>query len=129
MCKNAFIFVFLGLGVVVVHWGHAQTSSGNVAGQVALEQEVPDEELAPAAIQLYKKQLSPLLRALYQATRETIEPSILERLNEAKNLLQSGADVKAADRQGRTALHWAVFGSSYSTKPKVIVQYEEIAHE
>ena len=29
--------------------------------------------------------------------------------------------------QGRTALHWAVFGASYHTKPNVLVAYEEIA--
>ena len=45
----------------------------------------------------------------------------------AKKLIENGADVKAADEQGRTALHWEVFGSSYTTKPKVLVAYEEIA--
>ncbi|HEV3208322.1 MAG TPA: hypothetical protein VGZ28_15335 [Terriglobales bacterium] len=44
-------------------------------------------------------------------------------------MLDEGADVKATDEQGRTALHWAVFGSSYSTKDKILVAYEEIADE
>src|SRR5437764_2875104 len=129
MYKNAFTWAFLGVAVFVIHIGHAQTSSGSAAAQMAVEEEVPDEELAPAAIQLDTRQLTSLLRALYQATRETKEPGILQRLTEAKNLLQSGADLKATDPQGRTALHWAVFGSSYSTRPKVVVLYEEIAHE
>jgi hypothetical protein len=98
MCKNAFISAFAGFAVVMVYVGHAQTSSGNTA-QTAVEEEVPDEELAPAAIQLDTKQLTPLVRALYQATRETKEPDILQRLNEAENLLQSGADIKATDPQ------------------------------
>jgi LssY C-terminus/Ankyrin repeats (many copies) len=78
-------------------------------------------------VQLDVSNVSPLIRELYQATRETKEQDILAHLAQAKTLLESGADVKATDAQGRTALHWAVFGSSYNTKPKVVVAYEEIA--
>jgi ankyrin repeat protein len=53
--------------------------------------------------------------------------AILAKLGQAKKLLADGADVKATDSQGRTALHWTVFGSSYNTKTKIIVAYEEIA--
>src|SRR5207248_8570675 len=92
----------------------------------ALE-EVPEGELAPAAIQLDLSKASPLIQELYAATRETKEEPILARLAQAKKLVENGADLKAVDSQGRTALHWAVFGSSYNTKPKIVVAYEEIA--
>jgi hypothetical protein len=91
-------------------------------------QEVPfDEELAPAAVELDVSKESPLIKELYQATRETKEQEILAHLDAAKKLLEGRADVKATDAQGRTALHWTVFGSSYNIKPKVLVEYEEIA--
>jgi LssY C-terminus len=86
-----------------------------------------DEELAPAALQLDVSGFSPLIRELYQATRETKEQPTLAHLAQAKKLLEDNADVKVADAQGRTALHWAVFGSSYSTKQSIVVAYEEIA--
>jgi hypothetical protein len=85
------------------------------------------ENLAPAAVELDVSQNTPLIRELYQATRETKEKETLARLDNVKKLLADGADVKGVDAQGRTALHWAVFGSSYSVKPKVLVAYEEIA--
>jgi len=86
-----------------------------------------DEDLAPAAVQLDVSGSSPLIKSLYQATRETKEKDILARLAEAKKLLDDGADVKAVDSNGRTALHWAVIGSSYNIKPTVLVAYEGIA--
>jgi hypothetical protein len=93
--------------------------------------EVPEEpsedELAPAAVDIDVSKESELLQSLYKATRETKEKDILGRLNQAKALIQSGADLKETDLQGRTALHWAVFGSSYSNKASVTVAYEEIA--
>jgi hypothetical protein len=92
-----------------------------------LPEETPEDELAPAALQLDLSKASPLIRELYAATRETKEKQILARLDRAKELVDSGADLKTTDAQGRTALHWAVFGSSYSTQQKVIVAYEEIA--
>jgi ankyrin repeat protein len=97
--------------------------------QTADAQETPDDELDTAAVQLDVSHSSPLIQKLYQATRETKEQPILDRLTEAKQLIAGGADVKATDQYGRTALHWTVFGSSYSTKPKIIVSYEEIADQ
>jgi ankyrin repeat protein len=41
--------------------------------------------------------------------------------------LDDGADVKATDAQGRTALHWTIFGSSYNVKATILVAYEQIA--
>jgi hypothetical protein len=90
-------------------------------------EEAPEDELAPAALELDVSQSSPLIQTLYKATRETKEKPTLDRLDEAKKLIESGADIKAIDDKGRTALHWAVFGSSYATKPKVLIEYEEIA--
>ncbi|HKR85323.1 MAG TPA: ankyrin repeat domain-containing protein, partial [Terriglobales bacterium] len=100
---------------------------GVVNAPAQLPEETPEDELSPAALQLNLRNTSPLIRELYQATRETKENDILARLEEAKTLINSGVDVKSADAQGRTALHWAVFGSSYTTKQKVIVAYEEVA--
>jgi LssY C-terminus len=100
--------------------------------KVPANAELPDEdaeegELEPAAVALDVSRTSPLIQALYQATRLTKENEILEELETAQKLLNAGADVKAVDAQGRTALHWGVFGSSYSTKVKTLVKYEEIA--
>jgi len=89
--------------------------------------EAPEEELAPAELELDVSKDSPLLQVLYKATRETKEKEILARLAEAKALIAGGADLKATDDHSRTALHWAVFGSSYANKPSVTVAYEEIA--
>jgi len=91
-------------------------------------EEIPfDEELAPAAVTLDVSAASPLIRELYQATRETKEQEILAHLTQAKKLLADGANVKTTDAQGRTALHWTVFGASYNIKSSVLVAYEEIA--
>ena len=92
-------------------------------------QEMPDDELDTAAVTLDVSHSSPLIQKLYQATRETKEQPILDRLTEAKKLIADGADVKATDQYGRTALHWTIFGSSYNTKPKIIVSYEEVADQ
>ncbi len=94
-----------------------------------LPEEPPDEDLEPAAVQLDVSHTSPLIQILYQATRETKEQPTLDRLTEAKRLIAGNAEIKASDAQGRTALHWAVFGSSYTTKPRVLVAYEEIADQ
>jgi hypothetical protein len=91
--------------------------------------DTPDDELEAAAVTLDLSHSSPLIQKLYQATRETKEQDILGRLSEAKKLLADGADVKATDQYGRTALHWTVFGSSYNTKPNVIVSYEDMADQ
>jgi hypothetical protein len=91
------------------------------------DDDAPNDELEAAAVTLDVSHSSPLIQKLYQATRETKEQDILARLTEAKKLLADGADVKATDQYSRTALHWTVFGSSYNTKPSIIVSYEEIA--
>jgi LssY C-terminus len=92
-------------------------------------QDTPDDDLDTAAVTLDVSHSSPLIQKLYQATRETKEQPILDRLTEAKKLIADGADVKATDQYGRTALHWTIFGSSYNTKPKIIVSYEEVADQ
>ena len=92
------------------------------------EAEAEEEELAPAVLQIDVSKASPLIQELYRATRETKDKEILARLETAKSLVPT-ADVKATDSQGRTALHWAVFGSSYNTNQKVIVAYEAIAND
>ena len=93
------------------------------------ENEEESDELAPAALDMDKSADSPLIRKLYEATRETKENNILARLDEAKKMIEDGADVKPVDALGRNALHWAMFGSSYATKAAVITEYEEVAHE
>ncbi|WP_433967691.1 ankyrin repeat domain-containing protein [Tunturiibacter gelidiferens] len=106
-----------------------QQSPPEAAETTADTQDAPDDELDTAAVTLDLSHTSPLIQKLYQATRETKEQPILDRLTEAKKLLADGADVKATDQYGRTALHWTIFGSSYITKPKIIVSYEEIADQ
>ena len=91
--------------------------------------DTPNDELEEAAVKLDVSHSSPLIQKLYQATRDTKEQDILARLTEAKKLLADGADVKATDQYGRTALHWTVFGSSYNTKPNIVVSYEEMADQ
>jgi len=104
-------------------------TTGSDSQETSTQEATADEELAPAAVNLDVSGDTPLIRALYQATRETKEQNILAQLATAKQILDQGADVKATDAEGRTALHWAVFGSSYNVKPRVLVAYEEIADE
>jgi hypothetical protein len=85
--------------------------------------------LRPPQVELDATKTSPVIQTLYKATRETKEQPIIDRLEEAKKLIEGGTDLKATDDKGRTALHWAVFGSSYALKPKVLVEYEEVADE
>ena len=99
----------------------------NTESNLDIPEESADDELAPAAVQLDTANLSPLLQELYQATRETREQEVLARLAHVKELIEGGADLKATDAKGRTALHWAIFGASYHTKATVLVAYEEIA--
>ncbi len=91
------------------------------------EQTVELEELAPPAVELDQSQASPLIRALYASTRDTKEAPTLAHIAEAKRFLAEGADVHATDANGRTALHWTIFGASYATKPSILVAYEEVA--
>ena len=109
-----------------------QTAAPAAAPLTAGPDDVPEtsvelEDLAPAALELDQSRSSPVIQVLYQATRETKEGPTLDRLREAKRLVETGADVRATDAQGRTALHWAIFGASYATKPSVLVAYEEVA--
>ena len=73
-----------------------------------------EEEMGPAAVEIDVSKASPLIQELYRATRETKDKAILARLETAKSLVAT-TDVNATDAQGRTALHWTVFGSSYNT--------------
>jgi ankyrin repeat protein len=98
------------------------------ASDQAAEEEIPEGELAPAAVKIDVSKASPLIQQLYAATRETKPAPTLDDLEKAKALIEAGADVKASDAQGRTALHWAIFGSSYTNKSDLIVAYEEVAN-
>jgi len=144
--SRALLF-FLGIfllftGPTTIHHAAAQTKPAppvktdqqpadpsDTADATPNAQETPDDELDTAAVTLDLTHTSPLIQKLYQATRETKEQAILDRLAEAKNLIANGADVKATDQYGRTALHWTIFGSSYNTRPKIIVAYEGIADQ
>jgi LssY-like putative type I secretion system component LssY len=118
------LLVFSGVGRAV-----AQDTSTAAPAQDAAQsddEELPEGELAPAAVELDVSKAPPLIQALYQSTRETKEDKILASLQRAKAMVPA-ADIKAVDDRGRTALHWTVFGSSYSKSAKVLVAYEEIA--
>lgn len=95
--------------------------------QYAAENAAADEEPAPAAVTIDVSRTTPLIQALYQATRETKERVVLDCIAKAQKLVDDGIDLKGIDAQGRTALHWAVFGSSYTTRAKVLVAYEKLA--
>ena len=97
------------------------------ADSKADSEEEAEDESAPAALEIDVSTSSPLIQELYQATRQTKEKDILDHLAKAKKLLDDGADVKATDAQGRTALHWTIFGSSYNVKTSILVAYEQIA--
>src|ERR1700743_2359912 len=111
--------------------GNTKTPGGEKP-KVITDAQIPEEdadegELEPAAVTLDQSATTPLIQELYQATRLTKEKEILDHLGKAQQLIASGTDLKGTDAQGRTALHWAVFGSSYSTKPSTLIKYEEIA--
>ena len=91
------------------------------------EEDAEGDDLSAAAVQMDVSKDSPVIVALYNATRETKEKPTLDRLAEAKQLIQANSDVKSVDSLGRTPLHWVVFGSSYTIKASIIVAYEEIA--
>ena len=84
------------------------------------EEDAPEGELEPAALNLDVSNSSSLIEELYRATRETKEKQILAHIEQAKQLVDK-SDLKAVDSHGRTALHWVVFGSSYNVKPSVLV--------
>src|ERR1700761_7262556 len=110
----------------------ATDDANGASSQQLLEEtgeELPYGELAPAAVQLDESKASPLIQELYAATRETKIPLIVGHLTKAKGLIDGGADLKATDSLGRTALHWTIFGSSYANKQDTIVAYEEVASD
>jgi hypothetical protein len=119
---------FLSLVRAAVPKQEIQASEPPQVAPEDIPEEAPENELAPAALRLDLSTAPPLIQTLYQATRETKENEILARLEQAKKLVESGADLKATDPQGRTALHWAVFGSSYISRPGVLVAYEDLVH-
>jgi hypothetical protein len=142
--KNSFLLLAICLlvaGSLTINTALAQTKPASPPKAVqkapsqvdaqanADDEDTTNDELEEAAVKLDVSHSSPLIQKLYQATRDTKEQDILARLTEAKKLLAGGADVKATDQYGRTALHWTVFGSSYNTKPSIIVSYEEIADQ
>lgn len=106
---------------------NTQSSNDSQGTADAQEAEVPYGELAPAAVHLDVSNASKLIQVLYAATRETKTQPTLDDLAQAKSLLDGGADVKATDSLGRTALHWAIFGSSYASNQALIVAYEKTA--
>jgi hypothetical protein len=113
-------------------WSTEEAKSRDSVGQSAdkkqeSDEKTEDEDQAPAAIQIDTSKDSQLIQVLYKATRETKEQPTLNQLEAARQIIQEGGDVNFVDAQGRTALHWAVFGSSYAIKPKIIVGYEQIA--
>jgi LssY C-terminus/Ankyrin repeats (many copies) len=86
------------------------------------EASAQDEETPPV-----KKKFTPaqsLNEALYLSTRE--DRNTTAYLDQAKNLLDQGADPKAVDPQKRTPLHWAVIGAMYADK-KQASSYLDIA--
>src|SRR4051794_12236934 len=125
MLRLRHLLLFLTLAGLAFAQESPQTAAANADS--GYKEEAPEEALAPAAMQLDVSRTSPLIQALYRATRETKEAPMLDRLSEAKKLIANKADVKALDAQGRTALHWAVFGSSYASRPAILVAYEEVA--
>jgi hypothetical protein len=107
----------------------ANNTTANSSQDMEDGEELPYGELVPAAVQLDESKASPLIQELYAATRETKVPAIVDDLTKAKGMIDSGADLKATDSLGRTALHWAIFGSSYANKQDTIVAYEEVAND
>jgi hypothetical protein len=60
----------------------------------------------------------PLIEAFYQASRQDDGKASSRYLDQAKELISRGAEVKAKGAFGRTALHWAVIGAIYADEEK-----------
>ncbi|MFL6417528.1 MAG: LssY C-terminal domain-containing protein [Bryobacteraceae bacterium] len=118
-CLSVFLGASLAFGQQSSQTAAANADSGY--------EEESDDLLEPAAVQLDVSHASPLIKVLYQATRETKDGPTLQRLAETKHLIETNTDISAVDPQGRTALHWAVFGSSYASKAATLVAYEVVA--
>jgi hypothetical protein len=84
-------------------------------------------ELSAAQLQFDMSNRSALIRALYDATRETKEQQTLAILTQALELIHDGTDLQDADSYGRTALLWAAMGASPATKPAILKVYAKIA--
>ena len=88
---------------------------------IPLPQETPEKPPV-------KKQFTPaksLNEALYLASRP--DRYTLPYIEQAKSLLEQGADPKAADERGRTPLHWAVIGGIYADNKQLVAAYTDIA--
>src|SRR5262245_39432000 len=70
----------------------------------------------------------PLLDALYQASRDEHSKDSIHLLEQARDLINQGADVKTKDIEGRTPLHWAVIGSIYARDEKLSQAYLELVN-
>ena len=76
-----------------------------------------------------KPESSPLLDALYQASRQDNEKEMTRLLTQAQDLLKQNANVKAVGDQGRTALHWAVIGAMYAKSEKQLQTYLDVVEQ
>ncbi|MFN7999565.1 MAG: LssY C-terminal domain-containing protein [Acidobacteriota bacterium] len=76
-----------------------------------------------------KPESSPLLDALYQASRQDNEKEMTRLLTQAQDLLKQNANVKAVGDQRRTALHWAVIGAMYAKSEKQLQTYLDVVEQ
>ena len=74
-------------------------------------------------------QSSPLIDALYQASRQENEKTSAPLLEKAADLLAQGTDVKAVGSHRRTALHWAVIGAMPARGEKQIRTYVDLVEQ
>src|SRR5262245_27993255 len=56
----------------------------------------------------------PLIETIYQASRAENSKDSMLLLEQARDLIDQGADVKSKDTELRTPLHWAVIGAIYA---------------
>ncbi len=75
----------------------------------------------------YDPKETPLVEAVFQASRQKNVGASLEYIEQATELIEKGADVKEKGSDGRTALHWVVVGAIYSNKAKLDEAYWELA--
>jgi hypothetical protein len=68
-----------------------------------------------------------LLTLLERAREEKSSKDAVKLLEEARRLVESGADVNARGDQGRTALHWIAIGAAQWSDKKVNEAYRELA--
>lgn len=72
---------------------------------------------------------SPLLEALYQASRQVREKDAAPLLEQALDLVTQGADVKVVGRERRTALHWTVIGALTVKTQKQVRAYQDLVEQ